>query len=241
MNIAIDLGLLPRAVLRKRLLGAVARWRFEDTRLHALLSAGRTPRGLILRYALATYRSALIFTATIAEMVEKAPSDRAKLHLLMNLLEEEGAFVRASTGLVVRHERSHPALALRFLEACGGSAAMLTGAEQHATGPGRALLREGRWVEAVAHLLVGQELRFGEASGELAALFERAGVARRDLAFFHAHVGTDCRHGEEALDLVLDHADTRGLQEACVAEAEAGGRIWFDMHGGARSDVIAAA
>lgn len=235
MSTVIELAAAPldRVAFRNRLVAAVHNWPCENTRLYALFNSGHCPRPLLLRYALATYHSANLFTATIAEMVERAPSASARLVLLENLMEEEGIFLRSSTGLVVRPERRHPALALRFLKACGGDESMLRSDVKHATGPGRQMLREGRWVEAVANLLVGQELRFSDAARLIRDALLKNGFSAHDVAFFTVHIDADMQHGEEALNLVLDHAHSRCEQEAAIAAAESGSRHWFTLHGGA--------
>lgn len=218
---------------RKALIAAVDAYPTQDTRLYHLLMARRCPPAMILRYAQSTYVSARLFCATIAEMVDKAPSERARLWLLENLLEEEGIVLKPSQGLVVRPEQRHPALAARFLRACGGNELDAEAHTRHATGPGRQLLADGRWTEAVAHLLVGQELKFGAASACLFDAFRANGYSAHDLAFFAVHRTADCEHGEQALQLVIEQCRTATEQDAALVAARNGTRIWFDMHGGA--------
>jgi pyrroloquinoline quinone (PQQ) biosynthesis protein C len=234
---------LAREGFEAELLAAVEGFRPEDTRFYRMLASGRCPPPVLLRYARSTYLSAKLFCASIAELVEKAPDRDARLTLLENLLEEEGILLRADRGLVLRPETRHPALALRFLKACGGGEEdedARDGDGLHATGEGRRMLAEDRWLEAVSFLLVGQELKFAYAAGCFFELLRRNGLEERDLAFFAVHVEADCAHGREALDLVLDRALTRREQEACLAAAAAGARSWFLMHGGGASDRRAA-
>jgi pyrroloquinoline-quinone synthase len=219
--------------LRSRLLDAISGWRFEDTRMYALLHSGRCPPQVMRRYAAATYHSAKLFCATIAEMVDKAPDAHARLILLENLMEEEGIILKPQQGLVTRASQSHPALAMRFVEACGGSAADITAQTQHATGPGRQLLAQGQWTLAVANLLVGQELKFATVSGQIFDALRGYGLSAHDLAFFAVHVTADQQHGDQALQLVIDHCATRDEQDAAIAAASDGARTWFEMHGGA--------
>ena len=229
MNSAIEP--LTRAEFERRLIAAIGAWPYEATRFYRLLAGGRCPANVLRRYARSTYHSAKLFCASIAELIEKAPDAAARLILLENLLEEQGAVIRRDRGLVVRRDQSHPALALRFVEACdaGGDEGA---APLHATGEGRAMLAEGRWIEAVAFLLVGQELKFAETSGAIFRALRHNGFAERDLAFFAVHESADAAHGRQALDLVLDRAVTRDQQEAAIAAAGAGARAWFDAHGG---------
>lgn len=221
---------LSRASFEAALLGAVEALRCEDSRFYRLAASGRCPPSVLLRYARSTYLSACLFCASLAELADKAPDGAARLALLENLLEEEGVSLSPDKGLVVRPERRHPALAMRFVKACGGSGEDVADG-LHATGPGRAMLAQGRWLEAASFLLVGQELKFAAASGLILAALRPYGFAERDLAFFAVHGEADCRHGREALDLVLDRARSRAEQQACIAAAGDGARHWFEMHG----------
>jgi pyrroloquinoline quinone (PQQ) biosynthesis protein C len=223
---------LTREAFETGLLAAIAGYPAEETRFYRLVASGRCPRSVLLRYARSTYVSASLFCASIAEMIDKAPDGEARLVLIENLLEEEGIFLQPSRGLVIRPEKRHPALAARFLKACGGSEEEAEIDGQTATGPGRAMLAEGRWLEAVSFLLIGQELKFGTGAGQIFELLRGQGLAARDLAFFAVHVEADSAHGRQALDLVLDRARTAGEQRACIAAAGAGARHWFKMHGG---------
>jgi pyrroloquinoline quinone (PQQ) biosynthesis protein C len=221
---------LTRAAFEAALLAAIERYRCEDTRFYRLTASGRCPPAVLRRYARSTYLSACLFCASLAELADKAPDGAARLILIENLLEEEGISFRPDKGLVVRPERRHPALALRFVKACGGDEEEPANA-LHATAPGRAMLAEGRWLEAVAFLLVGQELRFAAASGLILAALRPYGFADRDLAFFAVHGEADCRHGREALDLVLDRARSHAEQQGCIVAAGDGARHWFELHG----------
>ena len=221
---------LSRAEFREELLGAIEGLRAEDTRLHRLLMARRCSPELIRRYALATVRSADLFCATLAEMADKAPDAEARLVLLENLLGEEGMFLQPSQGMVHRPEASHPALARRFAEAVGAEGDGLEA--RHASGPGRAMLTRGDWIEAVAHLLIGQELLFSETAPAMARALETSGLTTHDVAFFWVHETADREHGEQALEMVVRHAHDREQQERCIEEARAGAREWLEAHGG---------
>lgn len=234
---------LARDAFEAALLTAVERWPCEETRFYRLLATGRCPHKVVLRYARSTYVSAKLFCAIIAELVDKAPDSEARLIMLENLLEEEGIVLHPRRGLIPRPETRHPALALRFLRACGGDdkdgeAGRLGDGEPgrdgdglNATAPGRRMLAEGRWLEAVAFLLVGQELKFSDAAARLFDALRGYGMSARDLAFFAVHVEADCQHGRQALDLVLGRALTADAQRRCVRAAADGARHWFEMHG----------
>ena len=66
----------------------------------------------------------------------------------------------------------------------------------------------------------------------LAEALIKNGLSAHDVAFFIVHETADREHGEQAIAMVLDHADTRRLQDACIAEARAGAEAWLAAHGG---------
>jgi hypothetical protein len=118
---------------------------------------------------------------------------------------------------------------MRFVRACGGEA---DGYSANPIAEGFAMLAERRWAEAVAFLLIGQELKFAEASQTLFELLGRRGFGAHDLAFFAVHGIADLEHGRQAINLLLDRVHTRDEQELCIAAAGAGARHWLKMHGG---------
>lgn len=234
---------LTRAQLEQALLDAIGRFDFDRTRFCRLLASARCPRPILQRFGRETYRGASLFCANLADLAESAPDSEARLILLENLLEEEAVHIRAGRGVVVRPEQGHRALALRFLKACGGGDPEVSdyaGAAAHPLVPGWQLIGEGRWLEAVSFLLIGQEMKFAAVAERLFGLFRSLGFRESDLAFFAVHVDADQKHGREALDLVLDRALTAAEQQACIAAAGAGAQHWFEMHGGAPVERTAA-
>jgi pyrroloquinoline quinone (PQQ) biosynthesis protein C len=220
-----------RAEFERRLLGATGSWSFADTRFYRLLAAGRCPPSLLQRYAAATYRGARLFCASLAALAAAAPDPGAKLVLLENLMEEEGVDLLPGTGLRVRPGRGHVALAERFVAACGGFRDAAESPAHHALDPGRDMLNQGRWLDACAFLLIGQELNFSSICALMVPPLRRHGIAARDLAFFQVHIAADAKHGREALDLLLERARTAAEQKGCIDAATAGARTWFDRHG----------
>ena len=149
--------------------------------------------------------------------------------------------LRPGRGIVSRPDQRHPALAWRFVLACGaGDEAEREDSEGHLSTPARALIEEDRWLEAASFLLIGQELRFSDIAAQLLAHFRNLGLAERDLAFFSIHIEADQEHGRQALDLVLDRARTAEEQQACIAAARDGSRTWFAYHGVSRPERMAA-
>ena len=224
---------LERDAFEQALRDAVAAYPFQRTRLHRLILSGRCPRALLLSFARSAWLTARTFCAFLAELVDTAPDPEARLLILENLMEEEGIFVARHRGLVVRPAQRHTALAWRFVRACGGGeeeAEEAIGAI-HALGPARGLLKEGRWLEAVAFVLVGQELSFATTSTEIFEALRGHGFAERDLVFFAVHGEADTIHGRQALDLVIDRALTADEQRRCLVAAEQGARLWFDNQG----------
>ena len=224
---------LDRNAFEAALLEAIAPYNVEDTRFYRLVESGRYPPSLMLRYAQATHRSAELFCATLSAMAEQAPDEPARLVLLENLMEEEGIELRAGKGLVVRPERRHPELAMRFVRACEGEP---DSASANPIADVFDILAEKRWTEAVGFLLIGQELKFAEASQKLFQLLRGRGFRDYDLAFFAVHGTADLEHGRQAIELVLNNARARDEQERSIAAAGAGARHWFEMHGGAARD-----
>jgi len=220
---------LPEAEFRAALLDAISVVRVEDSRFYRLLVAGRCPPALVRRYAARSVRSAEAFCAALAGMIRQAPDAESRLALIENLMEEEGVFLQAG-GLTSRPEMAHPALAQRFATSVGAEAG--EDDAEAIISPTHALLADGDWLGAVAHLLIGQELRFAENAPRIGDAFVARGAAARDVAFFQVHASADARHGEDALAMVVRHARTRGQQDHCIAEAHRGARVWIEAHGG---------
>lgn len=214
------------------LLSVLTDYPFEKTRVYQLLMSRKCPLSLIQRYARSTFLGASLFSTNLIELVEKAPNDKAKLTLLKNLLEEEGIHMSPTKGLVVRPEARHSALALRFATACGASQE-LDKNPLHTMHLARDYLSQDRWLEAVAFLLVGQELKFAHVSTLIMHALMHQGYTERELAFFAVHREADKRHGQEALNLVIDNSHSKEQQNAALQAAREGAHHWFSMHGGA--------
>lgn len=228
------------AECRRALLAIVAAYPFEQTRFYRLVATGRCPPALLLRFADSVHRGAQLFCAGLAALVETAPDAEARLVLLENLMEEEGIHLSREAGLVVRPERRHVALAQRFRRACGGGEPGADTASEHPLAPVQRLVAEGRWLEAASFLLIGQELKFASVSGELFRVLRAAGFAERDLAFFAVHGEVDARHGNQALDLIVDRIRSAEDRRRCLQAADAGARPWLEMHGGRADERLAA-
>ncbi|CAA0105084.1 Uncharacterised protein [BD1-7 clade bacterium] len=213
----------------------VDQYPFESTRFWRLINTGRCPPEMLTRYSINLVAGALRFCATLAHLIETAPNDKARLVLLRNLMEEEGIALKSTRGLVVNTSARHPELAIRFANACGADNTEIT--SQHRTRPNTespiaAINRDYSWLESIAYLLVGQELRFSSTSAKIMEALAKQGYSQYDLAFFFVHNEADCRHGQEALDLVIENATTPALQQAALDAASAGSAAWFEGHGG---------
>jgi pyrroloquinoline quinone (PQQ) biosynthesis protein C len=225
---------LSREALAEALLGAVKPYRFEDTRFHAILAKGPAPPRILARFACGTYALATQFVGMLATMVATAPDPHARLLLLENLLEEEGIVLKPSRGLAVRPAARHVNLARRFVAACGVNpdTVELERWPAQAMNRARTLIAQDRWVEATAYLLIGNELKAGEACPAIVELLIAQGFAERDVAFFEVHIEADQSHGQEAVAMVCDAATDRKTQEAAIRAAGDGARAWFDNYGG---------
>ncbi len=222
---------IAEAVFATQLKAAVNDYPFTKTRFFQLLSSGRCPPKVLCRYGLATWQGATLFCSCLAGLIEIAPSFKARSLLMDNLLEEEGIHLEAGRGLVVQPQARHIELAHRFAVACGvGDSEM--GDNLHPLQPGLMLIQQGRWLEAVAYLLVGQELAFSAASQQLLNGFSALGLPKKSLAFFAVHNEADERHGQQALGLIVEHARTFEQQKTALEAARAGARNWFERHGG---------
>lgn len=230
---------LPAAEFSQQLLAEASAYPLEETRFYRLLMQRRCPPAMIRKYACSTWLSARMFCVCLAKLVQGAPNDRARLLLLENLLEEEGMHLCADRGLLLRLEARHQQLALRFVKACGVEQEPVSNAP-HMMQAAEELLSQGRWLEAVAFLLVGQELNFARNSGLIMQALLRQQFDAGDLVYFAVHGAADQRHGDEALSLVVDNAHTRAEQQAALCSAREGARHWFEMHGGARRDAAGA-
>jgi pyrroloquinoline quinone (PQQ) biosynthesis protein C len=223
--------MFPPEQFSEALLNAVAGYPLENTRAYHLLVSRKCPLSLIQRYARSTYLSTSLLCATLPELIENAPNDTAKLVLLNNLLEEEGIHLSASKGLVVRPEARHPALAFRFAIACGADQDLKKN-PLSAVSQGRDFLSQGRWLEAIAFILVGQELPFSHTSTLIMNALIGQGYSAKDLGFFAVHREADKRHGQEALDLVINNSHSREQQNAALQAAREGAHHVFSLHGG---------
>jgi len=213
------------------LLNAVAEFPLEDTRAYQLMISRKCPRPFIQEYACSAYKAASFFCEILPELIEQAPNDKARLTLLKNLLEEEGIHISSSKGLIVQNEARHTALALRFLDACGASQ-RLKKTPGNRLSPARKYLSEGRWLEAVAFIMIGLELPFAHNSTLIMNSLIGQGYAAKDLVFFAIHRDADKRHGQEALDIVINNSHSREQQDAAIQAAREGTRHVFSIHGG---------
>lgn len=224
---------LDRDSFEAALLAAIEPYKTADSRFCRLVARRRCPPRMMLRYAQAVQQGAESFSQSLSMLIDRAPDPAARLILLENLMEEEGIELRPGRGFIIRSERRHPEIAKRFVRACGGEP---DSNAQHALAAVWQMQADRPWVEAVAFLLIGQELKYAESSQALFKAFRQCGFDDYDIAFFAIHGMADLEHGRQAIELVLDHAATRDEQERCIAAAGAAARHWFEMHGGLAKD-----
>lgn len=230
MSTVIDL--MPRPEFEARLISAADEGDLFGLRLLRLLESGRCPAPVAQKYATSVVRGARNFIRTLTVLIDTAPDVEAKLILLENLMEEEGIALRRGHGLVVLPQRHHVALAERFAIAVGADLPDRDEAGGIDSDKAIRLAGQGRWVEAVSFLLVGQEAGFAPLSARMHAAFLRMGYPVEELRFFQVHMTADERHGAEALALVSARASSRAEQDAAILAAAAGRRDWLRRHGG---------
>ena len=214
---------------------AIAPWRFEDTRLHAQLSRSHVRASLLRGFAGSTYLLAANFLGVLATLADQSLDPEARLLLIENLLEEEGIVLKPSRGFIIRPEQRHVALAARFLHACGCDPEALgdVGTTALSTAGGMELLAQGRWLDAVAFILIGNELKSGAASAVIVERLRSIGFAERDIAYFQVHIEADKDHGNQAIAILTRLATSREQQDSAILAAQAGARAWFSSYGGA--------
>lgn len=222
--------LIPSSEFKQILINEVRKYSFTNTRLYRILESGKCSNFIARKIAESMLNTAYAFYPILAELIDLAPNNQAKFILLSNLMEEEGILLRKSQGLVVKPELRHSGLAERVFFATGGTS-LPERVNPEVFKQTREYLRQGKWVEAVAYTLVGHEMPSSEYCKEIVPLLKGLGYSQRDLAFFSIHVDADERHGQEAIDLVVENATTYHLQMSALEAASTGCSSWYNNLG----------
>ena len=84
------------------------------------------------------------------------------------------------------------------------------------------------FVVATAALVVGLESQVPSIyRKQLPPLLDKYGFTEDEVEFFDLHITSDEVHGERGYQIVLDHADTVELQQACIQICRSGADMRF--------------
>ncbi len=131
-------------------------------------------------------------------------------------------------------ENPHPALFLRFYEACGYDAAEIPKKKPLPSTEGwtqwlLGLARAEPWQATVSALHCSSEFQFsGVMPLILPALREKYKFTEHEIEHFWVHAEADVEHSNSAFDVLERHCTTPELEEMCVFYAgESARRRWF--------------
>jgi hypothetical protein len=193
-------GLL-NSVFRRQLEEAAACMPMPQARLVRILAGGRTPLPLLRRFSLGVLAGAHHFPAQLIRLYRAADSPDAKLHLLENLMEEEGVVL---DGRNLRQDEAgrHSRWAKRFCDALDVPAEAQQTAQAGARDAAfNEYLADGDWLCAMAYLLIGCESNLPRTYLPILQGLRRQGLDPGALVFFSAHIAADTQHGRTAMDL----------------------------------------
>lgn len=218
---------------RDQLESAAFRWPVRESRFIRLLERGRCPTALLQRYASKLHAQAVAFPPLLARLINISHEPEVRLHLLENLMEEEGIFLRPEFGLRVNPEAHHTAWSARFALATG-----ITSQQLDATVIGwkettvRKLISEDRWLEAISYLMLGIEANVPRTFTAMLPGLQRAGYSERELTVFTAHIVADIEHGDSAFNIVEKFSVTPLQQELALKAVTCGSLEWWRRHNG---------
>ena len=134
-------------------------------------------------------------------------------------------------GLVACPELRHSAWSARFAKACGVEDPDASLSES-VIDPDmlKAASDPDQWLNSIAFFLLGQEGLFAQASAALAAALRKHGFKNQDLIFFDNHAIADEKHGRDALELLLENAQTLEQQHSAIQYAKTGAQRWLENY-----------
>jgi pyrroloquinoline-quinone synthase len=194
------------------------------------LSAGTYPRVALVVYADRLARLVAMFPRRLAALASICPDRAARIALLENMLEEEGAISFAPVKGITEDERlSHTALILRFRHSLGDSSP--DPADEMDESWFDRQITEKNFLGASAYLNLGLE---GAAPATFAhvtpALRKAYGFTEKEVAFFSEHTIADTRHRQRAAELLERMASTAQEREQVIAGIQRGVLTWFVFH-----------
>lgn len=184
-------------------------------------------RIFVLRYANGAYG----FLTFLAKLISICPDHRFRIHIINNLLEEEGLVYNPESGkMELGSGKYHVEMIQTFVRARGipeeefKNPAWKTGSVWL-----QKALKEGRWKEAAAFCLVGGEGNMpGFCRTMIPALKNNYGLSDDDLIFFREHICADEDHGRNAA-LLLEQATHTKEEKEIVLEAVRKGAQSFHL------------
>jgi len=177
----------------------------EEMTLFKSLKRGYYSRSALKIFIQRFVRISEIFPYNIARILAQCPDPQFRLHLLENLMEEEGIALSPTTGRLERFaERSHFEMGKRFGYSLGISE------EEFANPAWKGVskwvddkLKAGLWHGVAAFLMVGVEANTPRVFRKLIPAFkEHYGYKDADLTYFIEHIELDDTHGQDAANLL---------------------------------------
>jgi pyrroloquinoline-quinone synthase len=210
-------GLMSKAEFRTALENAIKGKSANLAPFSKAWAAGKLSRTHLARWAENHYHYVGPFADYLGYVYSRLPDryTEAKDFLLANMYEEE-----------IGGDR-HTDLLIRFAEACGTTRVRVSDPDNMSpTTRGlqswcyAVAMREDPIV-AVAALVVGLESQVPTIyKKQLPTLRDVYKFTDEEVEFFDLHISSDEIHGERGYQIVLDHADTRDLQQRCLRICE---------------------
>lgn len=183
---------------------------------------GRLSRTHLARWAENHYHYVGPFADYLGYIYARTPAalQEVKDFMLANMYEEE-----------IGGDR-HTDLLIRFAEACGSSRERVTNPDGMLPSTRGlqswcyAMAMREHPVVAVAGIVVGLESQVPSIYRKQApTLRETYGFSDEEVEFFDLHIVSDEIHGERGYQIVLEHADTPQLQQACLKACTVGAQM----------------
>jgi len=204
------------------------------------IQQGAYPRQALSPYATGIYCLARSMPGHLGRIHGACPDPGLRLHVLANLLEEEGVRSFADGKLRADPGARHDELARRFAHALDIGDDALAAADGPAGAAFNDLLDGGDWLAACAYLMVGVEANGPPSFATLVpALRGRYGFSDDEIAFFIEHTEADTRHSEVGARLVAEAARTAQDRQRALAAARRGAAAWWGFHAGCHRQIQA--
>lgn len=216
--------LLSHADFRAELEQAIKGREAKDASFSKAWAEGKLKRHHFARWAENHYHYVGPFADYLGYIYGNTPDEftGAKDFLLQNMYEEELADIR------------HTDLLIRFAESCGTTRERIEDPNNmNAVTRGLqawcyAVSMREHFAVSTAALVVGLESQVPSIyKKQIIPLRGEYGFTEDEIEFFDLHITSDEVHGERGFQIVLDHADTRALQQRCIKFVEWGAEMRF--------------